>query len=228
MTLKLICTTALKTSLDELLPQFERKVEVCYGPSGQLTKIIAGGEPCDAVVLAGAGLDEMIEISKVIPGSRLGIANSRTMIAVKQGTPRPDVSTAEKFKQALLAAKSIAYSRPGTGVSGGHVAKVIEQLGIADDVRGKSVLGPGGPQGLIGNYLVRGEAEIGMQQDSELMAVPGVDIVGPLPPEFALTTAFVFGIHSGAADHTASQKLGQFMRSPAAVAVMKAKGLTPA
>jgi molybdate transport system substrate-binding protein len=232
MTLKLICTTALKTSLDELLPQFEaglgHKVDVSYGPSAQLGPRIAGGEPADAIVLTDAGIDEMIRAGKVVAGSRLVLATSQTMVAVKQGTPRPDVSTPERFKQALLAAKSVAYSRPGSGVSGAHIAKLIEQLGIADALRGKSVLGPGGPQGLIGSYLVRGEAEIGMQQDSELMAVPGVDIVGPLPPEFALTTSFVFGIHSSTSEPNAGRTLGDLMRSPAAHAVMKAKGLTPA
>jgi molybdate transport system substrate-binding protein len=231
-TIKLICTTALKTSLDELLPQFERttghKVEASYGPSAQLTKRLADGEPADAVVLTGPGIEEMTKLGKVAAGSRLEIASSETMVGVKKGTPRPDISTVEKFKQALLAAKSIAYSGPGSGASGAHIAKVIEQLGIADAVKSKTVLGPGGPAGLIGNYLVRGEAEIGMQQDAELMAVPGVDIVGPLPPGIALTTTFAFGTHTGAADGGAGKALGEFLRTPAARAVMKAKGLTPA
>ena len=111
------------------------------------------------------------------------------MVAVEKGTPRPDISTLEKFKQAMLEAKSLAISGPGGGASGAHVAKVLEQLGIADAIKPKTMLGPGGPAGLIGNYLVRGEAEIGIQQDSELMAVPGVDIVGPLPAEIALTSS---------------------------------------
>jgi len=90
------------------------------------------------------------------------------------------------------------------------------------------VLGPGGPAGLIGNYLLRGEAEIGIQQDSELMSVPGIDIVGPLPGEIGLVTEFVFAIHTEARDQAAASALGEFLRAPATRDVMKAKGLTPA
>jgi molybdate transport system substrate-binding protein len=231
-TIKLLCTTALKTTIDELSPQFERetghKLAPVYGPSAQLTKRLTAGEPADVVILTGPGLEEMIRLGKVVAGSRLDIASSETMVAVKEGTPKPDISTVEKFKQAMLAAKSIAISGPGSGASGAHVAKVFEQLGIADAVKSKTVLGPGGPAGLIGNYLMRGEAEIGMQQDAELMAVPGVDIIGPLPPGIGLTTVFAFGTHTGATDGGAGKAVGAFLRAPAAHAAMKAKGLTPA
>jgi molybdate transport system substrate-binding protein len=228
-TIKFLCSTALKSSLDELLSQFEHAmVEPSYGPSAQLTKRLAGGEASDAVVLTGPGFDEMAKLGKVVAASRLVLARSATMVAVKKGAARPDISTLEKFKQALLAAKSIAYSGPGAGVSGAHIAKVMEQLGIADQMKPKTVLGPGGPNGLIGNYLVRGEAELGIQQDSELMAVPGVDIVGPLPPEIALTTEFVFGVHTGATDAAAAKALGAFMCAPVTRAKMKEKGVTPA
>ena len=231
-TVRVLCTTALKTSLDELLPQLEsasgHKFDLSYGPSAQLTKRLAEGEAADAVVLTGPGIDEMTRLGKVVAGSAISLARSETMVAVKKGTPRPDISSLEKFKQAMLAAKSIAYSGPGAGASGAHIAKVFAQLGIADAVRPKTVLGPGGPAGLIGNYLVRGEAEIGMQQDAELMAVPGVDILGPLPAEIRLITEFVFGVHTGATDAAASKALAQFLRLPAVRAVMAKKGLTPA
>ena len=231
-TIKLICTTALKTTIEELQPRFEResgcKLEAVYGPSAQLTKRLADGEPADIVVLTGPGIEEMEKIGKVVRGSRLDLASSETMVGVKKGTPKPDISTIEKFKQAMLDAKSIAYSGPGAGASGAHIVKVFEDLGILAATKGKTVLGPGGPAGLIGNYLVRGEAEIGFQQDAELMMVPGVDIVGPLPPGIALTTAFVFGVHAAAKDGGAGQALGPFLRTPAARGVMKAKGLRPA
>ena len=226
--IKFLCTTALKSSLDDALAEFEHKVEPSYGPSAQLCKRLAEGETSDAVVLTGPGFDDMAKLGKVNPGSRVQIASSQTMVGVKKGTPRPDISTLEKFREALLAAKSVAYSGPGAGASGAHVANVIAQLGIAEAMKPKSILGPGGPAGLIGHYLVRGEAELGIQQDAELMAVPGVDIVGPLPPGIALTTDFVFGIHTGARDAGAAKALGEFLRAPAMRAVMKDKGLTPA
>jgi molybdate transport system substrate-binding protein len=229
---KILCTTALKTSLDELLPQFERAsgytVAPHYGPSAQLTRRLAEGEAADAVVLTGSGIDEMVKAGKVVAGTRLDIASSETMVGVKSGSPKPDISTVEKFKQAMLAAKSIAYSGPGAGASGAHIANVFADLGILDATRPKTVLGPGGPQGLIGNYLVRGEAEIGMQQDAELMMVPGVDIVGPLPGELALTTKFVFALHIAAKEPAGGRAIGELLCTPAARTVMKAKSLTPA
>jgi molybdate transport system substrate-binding protein len=226
--IRFLCSTALKSSLDEMLSQFAGPVDVQYGPSAQLTKRLADGEAADAAVLTGTGFDELAKLGKVVANSRLAIARSTTMLAVKQGTPYPDISTVEKFKQALLAAKSLAFSGPGSGASGAHAAKILAQLGIAEAMKPKIVLGPGGPAGLIGNYLVRGEAEIGIQQDSELMSVAGVDIVGPLPGEIGLVTEFVFAIHNGARDHAAAQALGEFLRAPATRAVMKEKGLTPA
>lgn len=228
MPIRFLCTTALKSSLDEVLTQFPHPVETSYGPSAQLVKRIGEGEAADAAVLTGPGFDEMAKHGKLVTASRVAVARSATMVAVKQGTPRPDISTVEKFRQAMLDAKSIAYSGPGSGASGAHIAKVVEQLGIAAALKPKTILGPGGPAGLIGNYLARGEAEIGIQQDSELMSVPGVDIVGPLPGELALTTDFVFGVHAGAADRAAAKALGEFLRSDAVRATMKAKGLTPA
>ena len=162
-----------------------------------------------------------------VPG--VDIAHSAIMVAVKKGTPRPDISSVEKFKAAMLAAKSIAMSNPvGGGTSGAHLAKVFEQLGIADALKGKMIYGPGGPAGLIGNYLVRGEAEIGIQQESELMAVPGVDIVGPLPAEIQSVSVFALGKMATGGNGDAVKALGQLLRTPAALAVLKDKGLTPA
>ena len=144
----------------------------------------------------------------------------------QKGAPKPDISSAEKFKQALLAAKSIGTSNPvGGGASGAHIAKVLEKLGIADAVKGKTTFGPGGPAGLIGNFLVRKEVEIGLQQIPELMAVPGIDIVGPLPDEIQAITVFSAGLSTGAKEEQAGTALIKFLTTPNAKAVLKSKGM---
>jgi molybdate transport system substrate-binding protein len=227
----LLCTTVLKSSLDETLPQFERehdcKVEVSYGPTAQLLKRLSEGETTDAAVLTSTGFDEMVQAGRLVAASRKPVARSTTMVAVKKGTPKPDISTLEAFRQAMLDARSLVYSGPGAGIAGAHMVKVMDQLGIAEAMKPKTILGPGGPAGLIGNYLVRGDAELGIQMDSELMAVPGVEIVGPLPAEIGLIAEFVFGVHGAAADRAKATALGAFMRGPQMRAAMTAKGLTP-
>lgn len=231
-TIRFLCTTVLKSSLDETLPQFERdqgcKVAVSYGPTAQLLKRLSEGEATDAAVLTSAGFDEMVQTGKLIAASRTPVARSTTMVAVRKGAPKPDIATLEAFRQAMLDARSVVYSGPGAGIAGAHMVKVMEQLGIAEAMRGKTILGPGGPAGLIGNYLVRGDAELGIQMDSELLAVPGVEIVGTLPAEIGMVAEFEFGVHSNASDRAAAAALGAFMRGPQTRAAMTAKGLTPA
>jgi molybdate transport system substrate-binding protein len=231
-TIRILCTTVLKSSLDETLPQFERdsgcKVEVSYGPTAQLLKRLSEGEVTDAAVLTREGFDEMMRLGKLTEASRTPVARSTTMVAVKKGTPKPDIATLEAFRQAMLNARSLVYSGPGAGIAGAHMVKMMEQLGIAEAMKPKTILGPGGPAGLIGNYLVRGDAEIGIQMDSELMAVPGVDIVGPLPAEIGLVAEFEFGVHCAAAEPAAATALGAFLRGSPMRTAMTAKGLTPA
>jgi|SRR6185312_4229325 len=231
--IKLLCTTAMKTSLDVLLPQFERAtghhVEPHYGPSAALTRRTAEGEAADAVVLTRPSLDDMVKQGKVVAGSQTDIVRSAIMVAVKQDARRPDISSVEKFKEAMLDAKSIAMSNPvGGGTSGAHLARVFDQLGITEALKSKMIFGPGGPAGLIGNYLVRGEAEIGIQQESELMAVPGIDIIGPLPDGIQAVSVFSLGTHTAGKDADAIKALGHFLRTPAAAAVLKQMGLQPA
>ena len=180
----------------------------------------------DVAIATAEGLEDLIKTNKIVNGSRADLAQSRVGLAVQKGAPKPDISSAEKFKQTLLAAKSIGTSNPvGGGASGAHIAKVLEQLGIADAVKGKTTFGPGGPAGLIGNYLVRKEVEIGLQQIPELMAVPGIDIVGPLPDEIQAITVFSAGLSTGAKEEQAGTALINFLTTPNAKAVLKSKGM---
>ena len=163
--IKVLSTTAMKTTLDDLMPEFEKstghKVTIHFAPSAKIKQRVADGEETDVAIATAEGLQELIQTHKIVNGSRADLAQSRVGLAVQKGAPKPDISSAEKFKQALLAAKSIGTSNPvGGGASGAHIAKVLEQLGIADAVKGKTTYGPGGPAGLIGNYLVRKEVEI--------------------------------------------------------------------
>ena len=228
---RFLCSTVLKSSLDATLPLFEAdggRADVSYGPSAQLCKRLSEGEAADAAVVTAAGFDELTRLGTLVVASRVPLARSVTMVAVKKGTSWPDISTMERFRQSMLDARSVVYSAPGSGATGAHMINVMNRLGIAEAMGPKTILGPGGPAGLIGHYLTRGEAEIGFQQDSELMAFPEVDIVGPLPGELGLVTEFVFGVHAAARDAEAARALGAFLRSPANLAAMKRKGLTPA
>ncbi len=231
--IKLLSTTALKTSIDELTAQFEstsgKKLVASYAPSTQIAKRVAEGEFADIAIVTGAGIDNLIKQSRVVPSTRVDIARSAIGVAVRPGTPRPDISSVAAFKQALLAAKSIGMSNPqGGGASGIYLWSVFERLGIADALKPKTIFGPGGPAGLIGLYLMRGEVEIGLQQMPELMAVPGVNVVGPVPGEMQSITLFSAGIPTVASDAATGKALAKFLTTPAASAVIKGKGMDPA
>ena len=228
--IKVVASTAMKTSLDELAPEFERAtgntLSFSFGPSAKITKMVADGEPNDVAIVTDQGHDDLTRQGRLVPGIRADIAKSAMALAVQRGAPKPDISSAAKFKEALLAAKSLGMSNPvGGGQSGANLVKIFDKLGIADAMKAKSVYGPGGPAGLIGNFLVRKEVEIGIQQLPELMAVPGIDIVGPLPPDVQIMTVFSAGLSSGAKNVEGANALIHFLTTPKAVAVIKAKGM---
>jgi molybdate transport system substrate-binding protein len=228
--IKVLSSTALKTSFDAFSPQFERasghKIAASFAASAQIFRRVGEGETSDLTIVTADGIEDLIKQGKVVAGTQVVVAQSAIGVAVQKGAPRPDISSAEKFKQALLAAKSVAMSNPvGGGQSGAILAKIFERLGIAEAMKPKTTYGPGGPAGLIGLFLLRGEAEIGIQQIPELMAVPGIDIVGPLPRELQVMTVFSAGLSTSAKDAEAARALIKFLTSPAATAVMKAKGM---
>jgi molybdate transport system substrate-binding protein len=230
--LTLLSTTALKTTIDELTPQIERtsgkKLAASYAPSTQVAKRVAEGEAADVAIATGAGIDTLIKQGRITAGTRIDVARSAIGVAVRPGASRPDISSVAAFKQALLAAKSIGMSNPvGGGASGIHLWSMFERLGIADALKPKTIFGPGGPAGLIGLYLLRGEAEIGLQQMPELIAVPGIDIVGPVPGEMQSITVFAAGIPTNANDAEAGMALTKLLTTPAAASVIKTKGMQP-
>jgi len=160
-----LVTTAMKAAVDELVPPFERanghNVRVSYGPSGGVARRFIGGEPADVIMIDGGALDELIKGGKVLPG-RTDVARTGIGIAVRKGAAKPDVSSPEALKQALLAAKSIGHTAPdGGGITAAHVMKLFEKLGIAAEVTPKVKLAAGGPNGRVSVLVSSGEAEIG-------------------------------------------------------------------
>jgi len=230
--LKVLSTTAMKMVFEELSPRFERetgdRLSVSLGPSTQLEKRLAEGEAADVAIITTAGARELIARGKIVTGSEVLVARSSIGIAVPKGTPKPDISSVEGFKRALLAAKSIAVSKPvGGGQSGAHMAKVFDDLGIAEAMRAKAKYGAGGAAGLAGLIVLRGEAEIGIQQMAELIAVSGIDVVGPLPKDLQSVTPFTAAILVSASHPEAGRALIAFLTTPAAKSVIKARGLEP-
>ncbi len=230
--IKVLSSTALIAVMEQLAPQFERetghKVAVAFASAASLEKRIAGGEIADVIILTGAGIDNLTKQGKVVPGSRVDIARSGIGVAVRKGAPRPDISSPEALKRALLAAKSVAYSDPARGgASSVHFVKVLERLGIAEEVKAKAKLSQGGSGGMVGDLLVKGDAEIGVQQIPELVSVSGVDVIGPLPADLQYVMQLAAGIPVNAKEPGAGKALVKFLTTPVSVSVIKAKGLEP-
>jgi molybdate transport system substrate-binding protein len=231
--IKVLSTTAMKMVFEEIAPWFERetgrRLAVELGPSLRLEARLRAGEAADVAIVTSAGVMDLIGSGKIVAGSLVDVARSAIGICVAKGAPRPDISSAEAFKRAMLSAKSIAVSKPvGGGASGVHMAKVFEQLGITQAMQAKSHYGAGGAAGLAGLVVLRGEAEIGIQQMSELMAVSGIDVVGPLPVELQNVTMFTAAIPTSASHADAGRALIEFLTTSAAKSVIAAKGLEPA
>ena len=231
--IKVLSTTAMKMVFEELSPAFARatgnRLDVTLGPSLRLEKQIGEGEVADVAIVSASGVRDLVEQGRLVDGSAVEIAKSSIGVAVPKGAPKPDLSTAEGFKRAMLAAKSIACSRPvGGGQSGVHLAQVFADLGITEQMQAKAKYGAGGAGGLAGLVLLRGEADIGIQQMAELMAVDGIDVVGPLPAEIQMVTPFVAAIPTNAAYAAAGRAVIAFLTTPDAKRVIKAKGLDPA
>jgi molybdate transport system substrate-binding protein len=227
-----LSTTAMKTTFEELGPALEREtgyaLKLGFGPSLQLEKRLADGEAADLAIVTHGGAQDLIANGRGRGGSLADVARSFIGVCVAKGASRPDLASAETFKVAMLRAKSIALSKPvGGGASGAHMASVFERLGIAAAIKDKSIYGAGGPAGLVGLIVARGDAEIGLQQMAELMAVPGVDIVGPLPQALQSVTQFSAFVPSAALNPQGGRALIDFLRRPAAKAVIGAKGLEP-
>ena len=228
--IKVLTAGAFKQVLLALVPDFERtsghKVTVENDTVGALTKRIAGGEAFDLAVLTPKAVDDLAKEGKFAAGSRANLARVGVGVVVKDGTPKPDIGSVAAFKQALLAAKSVAYIDPAAGGSSGiYVAGLLDKLGIAAEVKPKAKLIPGGA---VAEHVARGEAELGIHQISEILPVKGITLVGPLPAEIQNYTVYAAGVGAHAKESDAAKALIKTLTSPAAAEVLKSKGMEPA
>ena len=225
--MKVLCTNGLKTVMLDLAPAFERtsgtKLAITWGSAAGLVKELEAGAAADLVILTAEAIDDLIKRGKVIAGSRVDLARSGIGIAVRKGASKPDIGSPDALKQTLLAAKSVAHSK--TGMSGIYFPTVLARLGITDAMQSKIVMPePGTP---VGDVVAKGEAEIGVQQISELLPVAGVEVVGPLPATLQKITTFSAGIPSAAKEPDAAKALVTFVAKEARP-LLGPKGLEPA
>jgi molybdate transport system substrate-binding protein len=228
--LKVYSTIGVRSAAEELFAEFAKatghKLAVTWGTAPMLVKRIEDGETPDVMVLSRAGIDALGKQGKVALGSDVTLASSGVGIAVKSGAPKPDISTPGALKQTLLDAKSIAYSEPSAGgASGVYFAKLLERMGIADAMKPKTKYPP--PGGFSGELLLTGEAELAVQQKPELLHVAGTEIVGMLPGDLNLITAFAAGIAPDSKHAEAGNALIRMLQSPQSAVVFRSKGLDP-
>jgi molybdate transport system substrate-binding protein len=220
----------VRSAAEELFRKFEtrngNRLTVTWGTAPMLVARIEAGERADVLILSRAGIDSLIKQGKIVPGSDVTLAGSGVAIAVKAGAAKPDISTPEALKHTLLDAKSIAYSEPSAGgASGVYFAKLLERMGIAQQMKPKTKYPPAG--GFSAELLLTGEAELAVQQKPELLHVRGVEIVGFLPGDLNLVTEFAAALMSGSKNVEIGKAVIGSLRSSEAAAVFRAKGLDP-
>jgi molybdate transport system substrate-binding protein len=223
-------TIGVRSAAEELFRQFEKqsghKLAVTWGTAPMLAKRIEAGEKADVLILSRAGIDTLKKQGKVASGTDVTLASSGVGMAVKAGAPKPDISTPEALKRTLLSAKSIAYSKPSAGgASGVYFAKLLERMGIADEMKPKTKYPPAG--GFSAALLMTGEAELAVQQKPELLHVAGTEIIGMLPGDLNLITEFAAGLMPGSEHADIGNALIGFLKEPAAAATFRSKGLEP-
>ena len=226
MKLKVLSTLAVQGALPALVARYEQSagtsIAIEFAPTNGLLARIAAGEAADIAILTRAAVDDLARQGVLATDSVADVAVSLVGIAVKAGATRPDIVSVEALKAALLQASSIAYSQ--IGASGVFFAALIQRLGIADAVNAKATIIP---SGFTAELAARGEVELAVQQVSELMLVPGIDVVGPLPPGAESVTMFSAGVLAASDQAEAALELIAYLRSADAAQALSAAGLQP-
>lgn len=224
--IKVMASNAVKEAYSELFPVFEKqsghRVAIVWGGAIDLKKRIGEGEVTDIVITPSNDIDELIRQGKLAAGSHVDLVKSTIGVAVRPGTPRPDLSSGEGLKKSLLASKSIVISG---GPSGYYLLNLFDKMGIVSALKPKMTqLASGQP---VGEVLARGDSDIGFTQVSEFLPIKGIDYVGPMPADVQLVTVFSSGIHRSAPSPDAAKALVKFLTGPDALPVLRKTGLEP-
>jgi molybdate transport system substrate-binding protein len=225
--MKILSTLALAKAMQELVPRYEQRlgaaVTTDFGASNELLQLIRSGEAADIAILTAEAIDQLADAGVIVRGSRIDLALSFVGLAVRAGAPKSDIASVNALKSALLNARSIAYSK--VGASGVFFADLIRRLGIAEEINRKARIVP---SGFTAQLVASGEADIAVQQISELMMVPGIEVVGRLPAELHSPAMFSAGVFSRSPHGDASVRLLQLFSSRESAPILRASGLEPA
>jgi molybdate transport system substrate-binding protein len=227
--IKVLSAVAIQPALDDLVRKFERKsghsIKVAYATAGIIRDRIQNGEEFDVGILPRSAFEPLLTAAKIVPGSATVVARSLVAVAVPAGSPKPDISTVDAFKRALLSAKTVAYIDPASGGSSGiYVAGLLDKLGIAEQIKPKARLKKGGH---VADLIVSGDAELGIHQISEIVPVKEVTLVGPLPTEIQNYTVYAAALGANARDSEAAKALIKALGGPGAADLLKSKGMEP-
>jgi molybdate transport system substrate-binding protein len=224
--IKIMAPRAVWTVLNVAGPDFERatgnKLNVSVDLAADVVRRVNAGEAFDLAVAAPGQIDGLVKDGKLIADTRTDLTRAGIGVEVRKGAPKPDISTADAFKRAMLDAKSIGYLK--TGTSGQMVAAMLARIGLTEAIKSKVTLPD---TDIVSEMVAEGKIEIGMVNISQVLTTPGVDLVGPLPPELQSYIVFSAGVSASSKPPDAVRDLIKFLKSPAAVAVMKAQGMEP-
>jgi molybdate transport system substrate-binding protein len=228
--IRVLTAGAMKEVVLALLADFEKTtghtITLANDTAGGLQRRIEGGQAFDVAVITPAVIDDLIAKGKMAPGSRVNVAQVGVGVAVREGAPKPDISTVDALKKTLVAARAVAYIDPASGGSSGiYFSGLLDRLGIAGEVKPRAKLQAGG---YVAELVARGEADIAVHQISEILPVKGVTLVGPLPPEVQRVTVYALGVAANPADPAAVRALTERLTRADAVDVLKARGMEPA
>jgi molybdate transport system substrate-binding protein len=227
--IKIVSSVALTPVLREIAPAFEgatgNKLNIEYGLAAELKKRVLEGEAADVAILILPMMEDLQKQNKLVTGSLARVGGTPVSVAFRAGAPQPDISSVDAFKRTLISAKSIVYSDPAKGgASGVYFARILERLGLTQELKPKTILVPGAQAAEV---VAKGEAELGIAQASEILPVSGARSAGPLPGELASTTVFSAGISATSKSPEAAKAFIQFLTGAAAAPVLKAKGFEP-